>query len=555
MSLHVRDVSFRYPDQTRPVVDRVNLSFSPGEFVLLLGSNGSGKSTLVRLMGGLFLPDSGAVVIDGIDTVDVRQRPRLRRKMGLVFQHPENQIVAQTVGDEVAFGLENLNLPAAEIESSVFQTLERMGLRTFADCTPDSLSGGQLQRLALAGVLALRPDYLLMDEPFAWLDLAAQTALLGELQSVRQAGCAVLLVSQETDLLEHVDRVWLMHEGRLVADTTPQALAETPERFERAGLQAPPLMTLCHRLSRHLPREPVFNAAQAARWLAPYLKQESSPIEPPAAILPAQTTLLRAEQVGFDYDARLSPADWLFQNVDLTLPAADWLVLSGPSGCGKSSLIQLFNGLLRPLSGVIELQGRSVAQQKTVQLCRQVGLVFQNPRQQFFAATVFDELSYALQEQSPPLENILDRVQAVCQRLALDTNVLQRAPQRLSGGEQLKVALGSLFLLEPDLLILDETLTSLDPVARTHTLSLLQRLNQEGLTILTVTHRPAQMLPFAKRIVWMESGRLEWFGAATAPSRWLPEIAQLSTALWGQRLFEVDAVYRGILQRLKTCHP
>lgn len=554
MALLAQRLSFRYPAQGSPAVQDVSLRLEPGELVVLLGANGSGKSTLVRLLAGLFLPDEGAVFVDGLPTPLPQHRTALRRKVGMVFQHPENQIVAQTVADEVAFGLENVNLEPSLIQQRVHQTLERVGLSAHADRSPDALSGGQLQRLALAGALAVEPSYLLVDEPFAWLDLEAQAALLEQLKATCRAGCAVVIVTQETDLLSHADRVWLMHQGHLVADAPPQTLAQAPQAFERAGLQAPPVWALCHRLRAHLPcPDPVLDLEQALRWLAPHLPAPAARIqqqEVPSVAKP----LLALEDVGFSY-ARLPESEWLLRGVNLTLEPGSWLVLSGPSGCGKSSLVQLFNGLLRPHCGRIELQGRSIQGQRTAQLCRQVGLVFQNPRQQFFAASAYEEMAFALLEQGVSHEQIDARVQRVCRQLGLSVDLLQRPPQSLSGGEQVKVALGSVLLLEAQLLVLDETLASLDPWSRTQVLRALEQLNRNGLSLITVTHRPAALLPWAERLAWLEGGRLQLYERDCVPARVLPELALLSQALLGRRLYELEDVYLELANRLDSSSP
>ena len=522
--------------------------------MLLLGANGSGKSTLMRLMGGLYLPDAGQLRVDGLDARNVVQRQALRRKVGQVFQHPENQVVAQTVADEVAFGLENLNLPADKIQKSVEQTLKHLGMETLAERNTQALSGGQLQRLALAGVLAMDPGYVLLDEPFAWLDAGAQEALRSLLLALCRDGRAVVVVSQETDLLAHVDRAWLMRGGELVADTTPRTLFQTPELFARARLRVPPLWALCGRLGTYFPQlEPCLTVASAARWLAPHAGKVPRPCPQAVRAKPAShgdPALLALKAVAFGYVPEAKNA--LFRGVDLSLNAGEWLLLGGPSGCGKSSLLQLLNGLLQPTSGTVNWHGRSTRGLRTAQLCHHAGLVFQNPRQQFFADSVFEELGYALREQGQPPATVEKRVRRVCERLNFPQGALRRAPQQLSGGEQLLVALGSLLLLEPELLVLDETLTSLDPVARCHTLELLKRLQGDGLALITVAHRPAPLMTYADRFALMEHGGLTACDATAVPDSWLPDTTRLSEALWGCRMFGSDGVYQALVPEQET---
>ncbi len=548
MSLLAKDISFAYPGEPQATVNGVSVSVERGEFVVLLGANGSGKSTLVRLLSGLYLPDQGHVWVDDVQTDDADQRLTLRRKVGMLFQHPENQIVAQTVADDIAFGLENLNQPPAVIEKKVYDALEKIGLRELAQHSPDELSGGQLQRLALGGALALEPDYLLIDEPFAWLDLEAQRELLPLLKSICNTGCGVVVVSHETDVLPHADRVLLMHQGFL-KEMSPKALAHQPEQFESVELEAPLVLKLCQQLQPQIKLpEDLFDLDGVIEHIQPQLND--SPSQPETVKhLTSKPSLIQTHNIGFSYDRRLAKQDWLFSQVNFNLNRGDWVALSGPSGCGKSTFAQLFNGLLKPNEGNITLEGKSILTQTTANLCQQVGLVFQNPRQQFFAPTVFEEMAYALQAQGLDSDAIEGRVHHVCDQLHLDTGLLTRIPQTLSGGEQLKAALGSLLLLEPQLLILDETLTSLDSGARRTILNLLKELNQTGLSLMVVTHRPSQ-LPWAN-LAWLEQGQLTLYTTSDIPTKWLPNIAKLSEALLGVRSSDADQIYQELMQRKK----
>jgi energy-coupling factor transport system ATP-binding protein len=538
MNLQLTNVSFQHVDSDRAVISDLSLTVSPGEVVIVLGANGSGKSTLLHLMAGLLLPDEGAVTVEHLDTKNESQRFELRRTVGLVFQHPDYQIVSQTLEDDVAFGLENHQVAANKIGPRVYETLEKVGLRDLAERSPDTLSGGQLQRLALAGVLALEPHYLLLDEPFAWLDQPVQQQLWKTLRHVSKDKRALVVVTHETDLLAEADRVWLMHEGRLIADTTPSALLDDVGLFERIGMPTPPLLTLSHQLRQRGETPPAWYRVEHARdWLKPRFNQlvEESPDQVDDQRLP-NSNIIHINEVGFSHERAQAVDDWLFSKINLDVDKADWITLSGPSGCGKSTLVQLLNGLLRPLAGTIGLDGESIADRSTAQLCRQVGLVFQNPRQQCFALTVEEEMGYALLDGGMQPDEVSAKVESVCKQLNLSP---ARPPQTLSGGEQIKVALGSILLLQPEVLILDETLTSLDPSTRIEILDLLDQLNQSGITIITVSHRPAQ-IPNTKRVAWLEDGTLQVYDLATMPNFCIPELAQLSVELFGQRINDVD---------------
>ncbi|MFC7019717.1 MULTISPECIES: energy-coupling factor ABC transporter ATP-binding protein [Haloarcula] len=224
----LEDVTFRY-DDTR-VLDGLSLSVPDGEYCLLVGPNGSGKTTLVRHLNALLTPDSGTVTVDG---VDVAERPVVARTtVGMVFQHPRDQFVAATVGADVAFGPENLGLDREEIDRRVDDALSAVGLADRADARLDSLSGGEQARAAIAGALAMAPDYLVLDEPLAGLDWPARESVLEHLATLTDAGTGLLVVTHDLrDLHERADRVVGLRAGRVVLDDAPEAALDEVSRL------------------------------------------------------------------------------------------------------------------------------------------------------------------------------------------------------------------------------------------------------------------------------------------------------------------------------------
>ncbi len=243
-------MSFAYGASGTPVgaLTDVSLTISPGEMVALLGANGSGKSTLARLVNGLLTPRAGTVSVDGLDTIDPERSRALRELVGLVFQNPDDQIVATAVEDDVAFGPENLGLPRAEIRTRVDEALALVGLAGMERREPHLLSGGQKQRLAIAGALAMLPRYLVLDEPTSMLDPQGRAEVLGVLERLRLAGHGLLLITHDLAEAQRADRAIVLSAGAVAFDGEVPELLAKGSRLAEWGLEMPPLA----RLAAHL---------------------------------------------------------------------------------------------------------------------------------------------------------------------------------------------------------------------------------------------------------------------------------------------------------------
>lgn len=249
--IRFEDVTFAYrtPDGAIPAVRSVSLSLEAGEVLAILGANGSGKSTLALLSNGLLAPDEGRVNVDGLDARDPDAAYAVRTKVGLVFQDPENQIVATTVEEEVAFGPENLGLPRDELRRRVDDALAQVGLSDLREAEPHQLSGGQKQRLALAGALAMSPRYLVLDEPASMLDPAGRAEVASIVPALVDAGHGVAVITHDLSVLTLADRAIVLDAGRMVFEGSPlELLAIGPDKLAAWGLEPPPLAAVAERL-------------------------------------------------------------------------------------------------------------------------------------------------------------------------------------------------------------------------------------------------------------------------------------------------------------------
>ncbi len=237
--IQLEGVSFAYPDGG-PVIREFSAGVRRGEHIALIGPNGSGKSTLAGLAAGVLRPTAGRVMVGGMDTADQLRAGAVRRRVGLVLQNPDNQLVASRVEEDVAFGPENLNLPGTEVRRRVEYALEAVGLDLLRDRPPHLLSGGEKQRLAIAGLLALEPACLILDEPTSMLDPLGRREVLRVLKNMTAKGTAVLQVTHHMDEAAEADRVWVLAEGGLAVDANPREVFSRPGLLGPLGLALPP---------------------------------------------------------------------------------------------------------------------------------------------------------------------------------------------------------------------------------------------------------------------------------------------------------------------------
>ena len=253
--IEVRDLTFAYPAQEEEqqqgtvALRNVDLTIEKGSFVAVLGHNGSGKSTLAKHMNAVLLPSGGRVFVAGMDTLDEQQIIAIRRAVGMVFQNPDNQIVANVVEEDVAFGPENLGVPSADIRRRVDEALAAVGMDAFTRHAPHLLSGGQKQRIAIAGIIAMAPQCIVLDEATAMLDPAGRREVLATIETLhRRLGITVVLITHHMDEAILADRVAVMNEGRVAMDGTPTEVFTRVEELEEMGLTVPDTVQLLHRL-------------------------------------------------------------------------------------------------------------------------------------------------------------------------------------------------------------------------------------------------------------------------------------------------------------------
>ncbi len=252
--IEVKNVTYEYTDEekTFAAVKNLSLNIERGSFTVILGHNGSGKSTLAKMLNGLNKPTSGDVFADGINTKDEETEIEVKRKVGMVFQNPDNQIIASIVEEDVAFGPENLGIPPKEIEKRVEDALKAVDMWEFRKSTPHHLSGGQKQRIAIAGIIAMQPECLVLDEPTAMLDPKGRAEIISTLHRLNQdKGITVVLITHYMEEAENADRVIVMNDGEIIADDKPKVIFSDVERLKKVGLDVPQTAELLYNLKKN----------------------------------------------------------------------------------------------------------------------------------------------------------------------------------------------------------------------------------------------------------------------------------------------------------------
>ncbi len=517
--LSVRDLSITHADATRPSPSGATFDIHPGEVVLLLGPSGSGKSTLTLALNGLIphaVPAAmtGNVIAGGLDTATT-PTATLSTQVGMVFQDPDAQIVTATVYDEVAFGPENLLLPVAEVERRTEDALRRTRLWERRAESPDVLSGGGRQRLAIACALALDSPLIVLDEPTANLDPQGIDDVYAALADVVAAGDrAILLVEHNLDAaMDFVTRVIVLdHAGRVAIDgpTAEVLRAHTDDLVEMgvwlpaASLAALRLRALGVRLEP-LPLTPGqlragLDAASDLPDLGTLREQSDAVAAPP---------IVQAR----DLTVRRGRTD-LLHGVDLDIAAGSLTAIVGANGAGKTTLIQALAGVVPPPRGKVQVDGVDAGRASPRELAARVGFVFQNPEHQFISATVFEELAHGLRRQRVPDAEIDERVGEMLRRFGLEAKAGIH-PFLLSGGEKRRLSVGTALITRPRVLALDEPTFGQDRARAGELLDLLEQLRDEGTTIVLVTHDLQLVADHTTHTVILAEGRLHATGRTT----------------------------------------
>ena len=509
-------VTYTYPDQATPALADLSLSIAEGEFVLVAGPSGSGKSTLLRCINGLVPHFYGGRFAGRVRTaaLDTRLRePRdLAAHVGFVFQDPESQFVAGSVADEIAFGLENFNVPPPTMRLRVEEVLDQLGIAGLRHRPLPTLSSGERQRCAIAAALALRPRVLVLDEPTSQLDPEASEEVLMVLQRLNtDLGLTIVLAEHRLErVAQFADRmVYLPGHGQ-------QALVGPPREILHQVRLVPPLVELARRLGwQPLP----LTIKEGRRFLdqtngqrsAGLSEQDRSTLHAPRSTPPANLSpIIEIEGVSFAYDGHAALRD-----VSLAVRPGEFVVLMGRNGSGKTTLLKHVVGLLRPAKGYVRVAGEDIRPLRVAEVARRVGYVPQNPDMLLFADTVWDELRFTLANHGLGAAVAPIAPQVLLERLGL-AEMAQVYPRDLSAGQQQRAALAAILVTKPEVILLDEPTRGLDYAAKADLVDLLRSWQREGTAIVMATHDVELAAQAADRVVLLAEGWVVADGPARA---------------------------------------
>ena len=547
--IECRGVSFSY-DGAVSALDGVDLNIEDGEFFCILGGNGSGKSTFAKHLNALLQPDAGTVRINGMDASDPELVYDIRSTAGMVFQNPDDQLVATLVEDDIAFGPENLGVPSAQIAQRVREALKGVGLVGFERHETHALSGGQKQRVALAGVLAMEPRVLILDEASSMLDPRGRTGLMKACRALHDRGMTIGMITHFMEEAAEADRVAVFRAGRVAMLGKPEEILTRADELAQLNLDMPASCCLGRSLrAKGVPvcaqvREADMVAeiaqAYAERSGAGIAGQSSvSQLEIADGTVPVDNEddvpepVIELSHVSYSYSLssrerrrwhkRSTTADasskqalwgndpsspWALRDVSLTVRRGEFLGLAGHTGSGKSTLVQHLNGLIRPQEGSVRALGLDLSNKKDAAAVKaKVGVVFQYPERQLFAETVAQDVAFGPHNLGLPQDEVDRRVESSLSRVGLDLSTVgDKSPFELSGGQQRRVAFAGVLAMEPEVLVLDEPMAGLDPAARRDFLELIDRLHRDGLTVVMVSHSMDDLANCCDRIVVMNEG-------------------------------------------------
>lgn len=566
LAANLREVRYRYAGAQDWALDGVSLDIRNGEYVCIVGANGSGKSTLGRLIAGLSAPDSGVITLDGHMVFDeagahADQYRRARHDIGAVFQNPEDQIVTTVTGDDVAFGPENLGMSRTRISEQVAYALDAVGMTGHLADDPTTMSGGQQQRIAIAGIIAMNPRMVVLDEPTAMLDQDARMGVLTILDKLHRQGTTIVHITHHADEASRGQRVITMSAGRIVSDShlTAEPAGADTDAYDRPSQDD----------FRHLLQA----SGMPVTWLRAgssdeYAPSDSSPASSGVSVTAAapatngvsdtadspdaeEVSAARGPALAINVDhVSFTPQGAAFPSVEqltFSVRSGETVALMGANGAGKTSVVKLLSALARPDSGNITVAGIPVAtdhrytasvetphgtgsagrqadrraraaqwighlpgsavkplsRKQRIELRHRLGLVMQHPERQLFAHTVAEDVAYGPRNLGLSEQEVAQRVDEALELLHI-SELRDRSPFGLSGGQQRLAAIAGVIACHPDVLLLDEPTASLDEMASARIHDLLVDLHHRGVTVLLVTHNIDEARALADRVLVLE---------------------------------------------------
>ena len=519
--IKVENLKYRYPNTTKLALDGLDFEIEKGSFIGIIGENGAGKSTLCQAFNGLvpgfFKGAYGGKVLIGDTEVAKTTVSKLCQKVGLVFQNPFNQLsgAKETVFEEIAFGLQNFGVPKEEMISRVNEVMELLDIADYRDRNPFDLSGGQMQRVALAGILAMKPEVIVLDEPTSQLDPAGSEEVFAVVDKLAKSGITIIMVEQKLEkLAEYCDRILLLHQGKQIAFDSPEQIFSR-EDLQNYGVNPPAYTRICQAfgvkkdngcypaslkdalvLKDLFPGENVFGLGKKS---LDHNAEIRSKREETAS---CEQSVFNIEHLKFQYVENVP----VLQDVNLTIDNRPTAII-GQNGAGKTTLVKLLKGLLKPVGGSIYYGGNDMAEKSVAMLAGEIGYVFQNPDDQIFKYHVIDEVMFGPQNIGMTKERAREQAVAALKLVGLE-QLADENPYDLELAERKLVAIASVLAMDTKVIILDEPTIAQDWKGRKIIQKMIRDLSSQGKTVIAILHDMDFVAESFERVIVMAHGKV-----------------------------------------------
>ena len=519
--IKVENLKYRYPNTTKLALDGLDFEIEKGSFIGIIGENGAGKSTLCQAFNGLvpgfFKGAYGGKVLIGDTEVAKTTVSKLCQKVGLVFQNPFNQLsgAKETVFEEIAFGLQNFGVPKEEMISRVNEVMELLDIADYRDRNPFDLSGGQMQRVALAGILAMKPEVIVLDEPTSQLDPAGSEEVFAAIDKLAKSGITIIMVEQKLEkLAEYCDRILLLHQGKQIAFDSPEQIFSR-EDLQSYGVNPPAYTRICQAfgvkkdngcypaslkdalvLKDLFPEENVFGFGKKSLDHNAEIRSER---EETAS---CEKSVFNIEHLKFQYVENVP----VLQDVNLTIDNRPTAII-GQNGAGKTTLVKLLKGLLKPVGGSIYYGGNDMAEKSVAMLAGEIGYVFQNPDDQIFKYHVIDEVMFGPQNIGMTKERAKEKAVAALKVVGLE-QLADENPYDLELAERKLVAIASVLAMDTKVIILDEPTIAQDWKGRKIIQKMIRDLSSQGKTVIAILHDMDFVAESFERVIVMAHGKV-----------------------------------------------
>ncbi|MHC1784336.1 MAG: ABC transporter ATP-binding protein [Anaerolineaceae bacterium] len=512
----IRNLQYRYRGQKEFALKGINIDLARGEFLVVMGPSEAGKSTLAATINGLIPHFQNGKLLGDVIVMDRNTRDNTVAQMaeivGMVFQDFEAQLFSTNVELEVAFGPENFAVDRDEIKRRINENLDYVGLDACRHRPPSTLSGGQKQKLAIASVLALKPAVLVMDEPTTDLDPISKMGVFEITHRLcKRDDLTLMIIEHETEEALFADRIALINDGKLVKVGTARDILSDVDLMEELGVMPLGIPKFFkHMGAAKLPLTPDegVEAFQKTSWKIsqpPYQKLVS---EEHLALEKLNKPLIQCRHLEYSYTQEVKALD----DVNLEIFEGDMVAIVGQNGSGKTTLAKHFNGLLMPTGGEILVNGLATREQGVFKLGQRVGYVFQNPDHQIFSETVFDEVAFSPRIRKLSEDGVKQRVKEALEAVGL-AGCEEQDPFALTKSGRQRVAVAAVLAAKPEVLILDEPTTGLDYAEQRSMMNMVRKLNEQGSTIIFITHHMWVVAEYARRVFVMKDGKVILSGA------------------------------------------